>query len=140
MHAADLCIIAQCLALLGTECVVLLGMPGMTAYYGLLSIGQPKEGETVYVSAAAGAVGQIVGQIAKLKGCRVVGSAGTDDKVMTLSTVHNLKLSSSSGSASRQADKSTWVTRVKTLIRHCTCHTCSCGILHLLQLQWERKA
>ena len=57
-------------------------MPGMTAYYGLLSIGQPKEGETVYVSAAAGAVGQIVGQIAKIKGCRVVGSAGSDDKVI----------------------------------------------------------
>jgi len=53
----------------------------MTAYAGLLEIGQPKEGETVFVSAAAGAVGQIVGQIAKLKGCRVVGSAGTDDKV-----------------------------------------------------------
>ena len=56
----------------------------MTAYYGLLSIGQPKEGETVYVSAAAGAVGQIVGQIAKIKGCRVVGSAGSDDKVSQL--------------------------------------------------------
>ena len=57
-------------------------MPGMTAYYGLLAIGEPKEGETVYVSAAAGAVGQIVGQIAKIKGCRVVGSAGSDDKVL----------------------------------------------------------
>lgn len=63
------------------HCVACSGMPGMTAYYGLLSIGQPKEGETVYVSAAAGAVGQIVGQIAKIKGCRVIGSAGTDDKV-----------------------------------------------------------
>ncbi len=58
-----------------------LGMPGMTAYVGLLDIGAPKEGETVYVSAAAGAVGQIVGQIAKLKGCHVVGSAGDDAKV-----------------------------------------------------------
>ena len=57
------------------------GMPGLTAYAGLLEIGQPKEGETVFVSAAAGAVGQIVGQIAKIKGCKVVGSAGTDDKV-----------------------------------------------------------
>lgn len=57
------------------------GMPGMTAYAGLLEVGQPQKGETVFVSAAAGAVGQIVGQIAKLKGCRVVGSAGTDDKV-----------------------------------------------------------
>lgn len=56
-------------------------MPGLTAYAGLLEIGEPKEGETVFVSAAAGAVGQIVGQIAKLKGCRVVGSAGSDDKV-----------------------------------------------------------
>ncbi len=56
-------------------------MPGLTAYAGLLEIGEPQEGETVFVSAAAGAVGQIVGQIAKLKGCRVVGSAGTDDKV-----------------------------------------------------------
>jgi NADPH-dependent curcumin reductase CurA len=52
---------------------------GPTAYFGLLDIGQPKEGETVVVSAAAGAVGSIVGQIAKIKGCRVVGLAGTDD-------------------------------------------------------------
>ena len=58
-----------------------LGMPGMTAYVGLLDIGEPKEGETVLVSAASGAVGQIVGQIAKIKGCHVVGSAGADDKV-----------------------------------------------------------
>lgn len=57
-----------------------LGWPGMTAYFGLLDIGQPKEGETVLVSAAAGAVGSVVGQIAKIKGCRVVGLAGTDDK------------------------------------------------------------
>ncbi len=53
-----------------------LGMPGMTAYTGLLTIGQPKAGETVAVAAASGAVGQVVGQIAKLKGCRVVGIAG----------------------------------------------------------------
>jgi NADPH-dependent curcumin reductase CurA len=57
-----------------------LGMPGMTAYFGLLDVGQPKEGETVVVSAAAGAVGSIVGQIAKIKGCRVVGIAGGKDK------------------------------------------------------------
>ncbi|HEY0974193.1 MAG TPA: NADP-dependent oxidoreductase [Solimonas sp.] len=57
-----------------------LGMPGMTAYFGLLEVGQPKEGETVVVSGAAGAVGQIVGQIAKIKGCRVVGIAGGADK------------------------------------------------------------
>jgi NADPH-dependent curcumin reductase CurA len=57
-----------------------LGMPGMTAYFGLLDIGAPKEGETVVVSGAAGAVGSVVGQIAKLKGCRVVGIAGGPDK------------------------------------------------------------
>jgi NADPH-dependent curcumin reductase CurA len=55
-------------------------MPGMTAYFGLLDIGQPKEGETVVVSGAAGAVGSLVGQIAKIKGCRVVGIAGGKDK------------------------------------------------------------
>ncbi len=58
-----------------------LGMPGMTAYFGLLEIGTPKPGETVFVSGAAGAVGSPVGQIAKIKGCRVVGSAGSQQKV-----------------------------------------------------------
>jgi len=57
-----------------------LGMPGTTAYFGLLEIGQPKEGETVVVSAASGAVGGIVGQIAKIKGCRAVGIAGGPEK------------------------------------------------------------
>ncbi len=57
-----------------------LGMPGLTAYFGLLDIGQPKEGETVVVSGAAGAVGMTVCQIAKIKGCRVVGIAGSDEK------------------------------------------------------------
>jgi NADPH-dependent curcumin reductase CurA len=57
-----------------------LGMPGMTAYFGLLEVGQPKAGETVVVSGAAGAVGQVVGQIAKIKGCRAVGIAGGADK------------------------------------------------------------
>ncbi|MDE0314857.1 MAG: NADP-dependent oxidoreductase [Candidatus Poribacteria bacterium] len=61
-----------------------VGMPGRTAYFGLLEIGQPKEGETVFVSAAAGAVGSIVCQIAKIKGCRVVASAGSDEKVTWL--------------------------------------------------------
>lgn len=56
------------------------GMPGFTAYMGLLDIGQPQAGETVVVAAASGAVGAVVGQIAKLKGCRVVGIAGGADK------------------------------------------------------------
>jgi NADPH-dependent curcumin reductase CurA len=58
-----------------------LGLTGFTAYVGLLDFGKPKEGEIVFVSAASGAVGSIVGQIAKLKGCRVVGSAGSAEKV-----------------------------------------------------------
>ena len=57
-----------------------LGMPGMTAYTGLLNIGQPKPGETVVVAAASGAVGSVVGQIAKIKGCRAVGIAGGKEK------------------------------------------------------------
>ncbi len=57
-----------------------LGMPGMTAYFGLLDIGRPQEGETVVVSGAAGAVGGVVGQIAKIKGCRAVGIAGGAEK------------------------------------------------------------
>ncbi|RDI75433.1 putative NADP-dependent oxidoreductase [Gaiella occulta] len=61
-----------------------LGMPGLTAYVGLLDIGRPQEGETVFVSGAAGAVGSVVGQIAKLKGCRVIGSAGSPQKVAWL--------------------------------------------------------
>ncbi len=61
-----------------------LGMPGLTAYVGLLDIGRVESGETVYVSGAAGAVGSIVGQIAKLRGCRVIGSAGSLDKVAWL--------------------------------------------------------
>jgi NADPH:quinone reductase len=61
-----------------------LGLTGLTAYFGLLDIGQPKERETVVVSGAAGAVGSIVGQIAKIKGARVVGIAGSDEKVQYL--------------------------------------------------------
>ncbi len=57
-----------------------LGMPGMTGYFGLLEVGQPKAGDTVVVSGAAGAVGSVVGQIAKIKGARVVGIAGGADK------------------------------------------------------------
>jgi len=57
-----------------------LGMPGMTGYFGLLDVGQPKPGETVLVSAASGAVGQVVGQIARIEGCRVIGIAGGAEK------------------------------------------------------------
>ena len=61
-----------------------LGMPGLTAWYGLTQIGDPKEGETVFVSAAAGAVGSVVGQLARLRGARAVGSAGSPEKVAYL--------------------------------------------------------
>ena len=61
-----------------------LGMPGLTAYFGLLDVGQPREGETVVVSGAAGAVGSVVCQIAKIKGCRVVAIAGGDRKTSYL--------------------------------------------------------
>lgn len=61
-----------------------LGMPGLTAYFGMLEIGDPKPGETVVVSGAAGAVGMLAGQIAKIEGCRVVGVAGSDAKVAWL--------------------------------------------------------
>ena len=57
-----------------------LGPTGLTAYFGMLEVGAPKAGETVLVSAAAGAVGSVAGQVAKMQGCRVVGMAGTDDK------------------------------------------------------------
>jgi len=63
----------------------ILGMPGLTAYFGLLDIGKPVAGETVVISGAAGAVGIVVGQIAKIKGCRVVGIAGSDEKDAYLS-------------------------------------------------------
>lgn len=63
-----------------------LGMTGLTAYFGLMHIGKPKAGETVVVSGAAGAVGMVVGQLAKIQGCRVVGIAGTDEKTELLKT------------------------------------------------------
>lgn len=63
-----------------TTALGVLGVPGLTAYFGFLDIGKPKEGEVVVVSGAAGAVGTVVCQIAKIKGCRVVGIAGSDEK------------------------------------------------------------
>ncbi|KAL6658574.1 hypothetical protein ACP70R_004160 [Stipagrostis hirtigluma subsp. patula] len=63
-----------------------LGMTGLTAYAGFVEVGRPKRGDAVFVSAAAGAVGQVVGQLAKIAGCYVVGSAGSDEKVKLLKT------------------------------------------------------
>jgi NADPH-dependent curcumin reductase CurA len=63
-----------------TAALSVLGITGMTAYFGLLDIGQPQAGETVVVSGAAGATGSVAGQIAKIKGCRVVGIAGSPEK------------------------------------------------------------
>jgi NADPH-dependent curcumin reductase CurA len=63
-----------------THLLSIYGIAGLTAYFGLLHVGKPKQGETVVVSAAAGSVGSIVGQIARIKGCRVVGIAGGKDK------------------------------------------------------------
>ena len=62
----------------------ILGMTGLTAYFGLMDIGRPKKAETVVVSGAAGAVGMVVGQIAKIRGCHVIGIAGSDEKIKLL--------------------------------------------------------
>ena len=67
-----------------SSALYVLGMPGLTAYFGLLEICRPQPGETVVVSGAAGAVGSLVGQIAKIKRCRAIGIAGTDEKVRFL--------------------------------------------------------
>jgi hypothetical protein len=64
-----------------TTALYVLGMPGLTAYFGLLDICRPQPGETVVISAAAGAVGSVVGQIAKIKRCRAVGIAGSNEKI-----------------------------------------------------------
>lgn len=92
-----------------TTALHVLGMPGLTAYFGLIYIGQPKEGETVVVSAASGAVGTIVGQIAKLKGCRVIGIAGAQEKCTFLTdelgfdAAINYKTTESLGKALKEA-------------------------------------
>ena len=67
-------------------------MPGMTAYVGFYELCSPKKGEYVFISAASGAVGQLVGQFAKLMGCYVVGSAGTKEKVCPPGSVHCVNL------------------------------------------------
>ena len=67
-----------------THYLSVLGAVGMTAYFGLLEVGKPREGETVLVTGAAGAVGSLVGQIAKIKGCRVIGIAGGEEKCLRL--------------------------------------------------------
>lgn len=78
--AKDLCKLNPKIAPVTTALGV-LGMPGLTAYVGMLDIGQPKKGETAVISGAAGAVGSVAGQIARIKGCRVVGIAGSDAKL-----------------------------------------------------------
>jgi len=83
VKAGELRAIDQSLAPIQTALGV-LGMPGLTAYFGLLDVCHPKAGETVVVSGAAGAVGMLVGQIAKIMGCRVVGVAGSDAKIAFL--------------------------------------------------------
>lgn len=102
MDVAGLKVVDEKIAPLGYY-LGILGMPGLTAYFGLLDIGKPVNGETVVVSGAAGAVGIVVGQIAKIKGCRVVGIAGDDakadyllnelhfDSVINYKTVTNLR-------------------------------------------------
>ena len=67
----------------------ILGMPGLTAYFGMIDIGKPKSDETIVISGAAGAVGIVAGQIAKLKGCKVVGIAGSDEKIKMLKEEFN---------------------------------------------------
>lgn len=69
-----------------TTALYALGMPGLTAYFGLLNVGHPAPGETVVISGAAGAVGSLVGQIARIKRCRAVGIVGSDEKVRFLTT------------------------------------------------------
>jgi NADPH-dependent curcumin reductase CurA len=71
-----------------------LGMPGLTAYSSVCAIGKPKQGETIFISSAAGAVGQIVGQLAKHEGLTVIGSVGSYEKLSSLSTILVLMVAS----------------------------------------------
>ena len=88
-----------------SHAISVIGMPGLTARVGILDIGKPKPGETAFISAASGAVGSVAGQIAKLEGCHVVGSAGSDAKVrhivdvLGFDTAFNYKTVSSIGAA-----------------------------------------
>jgi NADPH-dependent curcumin reductase CurA len=87
----------------------ILGMPGMTAYVGLMKIAEARPGDNVFVTAASGAVGSVVGQLAKILGCHVAGSAGSDDKVATLmdefsyDTAFNYKTSESLAESVQQS-------------------------------------
>ncbi len=88
-----------------SHAITVIGMPGLTARVGILDIGKPKKGETAFISSASGAVGQVAGQIARLEGCHVVGSAGSDEKVrhivdvLGFNSAFNYKTVSSIGDA-----------------------------------------
>jgi NADPH-dependent curcumin reductase CurA len=75
-------------------------MPGVTAYAGFFEVSKPKKGDYVFVSAASGAVGQLVGQLAKIAGCYVVGSAGSDEKVCSRTHFSSSSLSQSRANSS----------------------------------------
>jgi NADPH-dependent curcumin reductase CurA len=68
-------------------------LPGLTAYAGFFEVCKPKKGDYVFISAASGAVGQIVGQLAKITGCYVIGSAGSDEKVCVISSALHSRMS-----------------------------------------------
>jgi NADPH-dependent curcumin reductase len=108
-----------------------LGMPGMTAYAGLLEIGRPKAGETVAVAAASGAVGSVVGQIAKIKGCRAVGIAGGPDKCRFVRSWASTpawiiaRTTSSANSKPRARPASTFISRTWAAPSSKRCGRCS---------------
>ena len=111
-----------------------LGMPGMTAYVGLLEVGALKDGETVFVSGAAGAVGTIVGQIAKIKGCHVVGSAGSagesasaDGRARFRSRVRLSRRRSAGGIARLPRRKDSTCTSTTSAATTCRRRSATCG-------------